>query len=201
MVFLNCIKEEIKLALTRVTHWTLREKQKNKLTSIKGCTTQHSKALYVLLHHHQETSMSSTDNTTRKINGLHLEDGMNELLLTLLHPESNRLAGRELQPRFPLGNTFSCHTIALHSPWVWLQDQRWFWPSTWRPPELQPLGATRLKRVHFLGVGGWVGILTATNGCCWWKPKALWGVSMQTGSLTNHTAWCWCDCGEGKLNV
>ena len=62
MVFLNCIKEEIKLALTRVTHWTLREKQKNKLTSIKGCTTQHSKALYVLLHHHQETSMSSTDN-------------------------------------------------------------------------------------------------------------------------------------------
>lgn len=47
-----------------------KNKSKNKLTSIKCCTTQHSKALSALLHHHQETSMSSTDNATRKINGL-----------------------------------------------------------------------------------------------------------------------------------
>lgn len=59
-------------------------------------TTQHSKALYVLLHHHQETSMSSTDNTTRKINGLRLEDGMNKPLLTQLHPQYNKLAGGDL---------------------------------------------------------------------------------------------------------
>lgn len=158
MVFLNCIKEEIKLALTRVTHWTLREKQKNKLTSIKGCTTQHSKALYVLLHHHQETSMSSTDNTTRKINGLHLEDGKNELLLTLLHPESNRLAGRAAAT--PWYHVLLSHYCSARPMSVTPKLPRAFGQT----PGGQTLGATRLQRVHFGGGGG---ILTATNGCCW----------------------------------
>ena len=115
--FLNLIIRGNQAGIKRVIHWTLRgekKKTKNKLTSIKCFTTQHSKALYVLLHHHQETSMSSTDNTTRKINGLHSEDGMNEPLLTLLHPEYSKLAGGDPRAALPVCNTFACYTIALH---------------------------------------------------------------------------------------
>lgn len=57
---------------------------------------------------------------------------MNEPLLTLLHPEYNKLAGGDLRAPLPICNAFACYTIALHR---WdecnslTRDAPWFWPS------------------------------------------------------------------------
>lgn len=57
---------------------------------------------------------------------------MNEPLLTLLRPERNKLAGRELPAPFPVSNAFACDAVALHR---WdecdslTRDAPRFWPS------------------------------------------------------------------------
>lgn len=149
--FLNLIIRGNQAGIKRVIHWTLEGKKKttkNKLTSIKCFTTQHSKALYVLLHHHQETSMSSTDNTTRKINGLHLEDGMNEPLLNSCYTltTTSGQAG-DLPAPLPACTAFACYTTALRR-WDERSSSTRHAPRFWGSPAGQGLTLTRRRTLR-----------------------------------------------------
>lgn len=167
--------------------------------------------------------MSSTDNTTRKINGLHLEDGMNEVLLTATPwiQQTGRRRPAATIPRLYHVRLLHHRSAQLMSATRWPKAPRAFgqalqvtgWqadtaPNTLRPLELQPSGATRslaLERFLFWGSGTLncqktdaTGGLHATANK---KSKASRDVNMQTDSVTNYKAWCLSGCPEGKLNA
>lgn len=153
--------------------------------------------------------MSSTDNTTRKINGLHLEDGMNEVLLTAT-PCIQQTSRRRPAATIPRLH----HVRLLHHRPAQLTSATRPSPTGWHSAELFEATRAAAFRCHREPCAGKVFILGEWDfelpkkrmllvACTPRltknpKPHETWTCKR---TVTNYKAWCLCGCWEGKLNA